>query len=107
VPRTPRIAPEDLLPLPPSAAPTPTPTPKGVATVDITATKRVTYLEVAVPGGATLFRGELPRGYRLVYTEQRLEVVVGDTSAVRVLVNGKERRLTGIGGRETFVASRG
>ena len=96
----------DLYPVPPPMSPTPSPTPTTRPTLDLTATGAGSYVQVRLPAGRALYSGELPRGSRLVYTEARLEVLIGDTSTVRVLVNGKLRRPGGVGGRESFVASR-
>lgn len=95
-----------LYPVPPPMSPTPSPTPATRATLDLTATGVGGYVEVRLPEGRALYSGDLPRGARLVYTEARLKVLIGDTSVVRVLVNGKLRPPGGVGGRESFVATR-
>lgn len=61
---------------------------------------------IRIPGGDVLFDRELVAGERVAFTEERLDVVLGDSAAVRVEVNGRLRRPEGPGGRETFTVTR-
>ena len=62
---------------------------------------------VRVPDGDILVNRSLVRGQSVRLDEPRLSIVLGDTGAVRVYVNGKLRPPGKAGQRVTFTALKG
>jgi len=93
----------------PSPRPTtaPSPTPAGAVTLALTVTGPSCQVFVRVPGGDILVNRSLVRGQSVRLDEQRLSIVLGDASAVRVYVNGKLRPPGKAGRRVTFTALKG
>ncbi|MGC5009549.1 hypothetical protein ACLQ2R_02170 [Streptosporangium sp. DT93] len=57
-------------------------------------------------GGDVLFDREMSLGERFQSSDPKVDVVLGDSAAVRVQVNGAVRPPAGTGGREEFTVSR-
>lgn len=93
----------------PSPRPTtaPSPTPAAAVTLALTVTGPSCQVFVRVPGGDILVNRSLVRGQSVRLDEQRLSIVLGDASAVRVYVNGKLRPAGKAGRRVTFTALKG
>jgi hypothetical protein len=111
-PSAPRPTPPKPTPTPPvTPTPTPTPgatvTPAGAITLALTVTGKSCAVFVGVPGGDILVDRSLVRGQSVRLDEQRLSVVLGDGSAVRVYVNGRLRPPGEPGRRVTFTALKG
>ena len=87
-------------------SPSPTATPSAV-TLALTVTGPRCQVFVQVPGGDILVNRSLVRGQSVRLDEQRLSIVLGDASAVRVYVNGKLRPPGKAGRRVTFTALKG
>jgi hypothetical protein len=90
-----------------SATPSPTTTPVDAVTLALTVTGPSCQVFVRVPGGDILVNRSLVRGQSVRLDEQRLSIVLGDASAVRVYVNGKLRPPGKPGRRVTFTALKG
>jgi hypothetical protein len=61
---------------------------------------------VRIPGGDILLNRELTPGERATFNDERLDIVLSDSAAVRVEVNGTPRPPPESGGREAFTVSR-
>lgn len=64
------------------------------------------YVTVRLPGGRTLISKLLHKGQHKVFDQRALEVVIGNAAAVRVTVNGKERKRGARGDVATFTVRR-
>lgn len=64
------------------------------------------YVSVRVPDGQILLNRTLRKGETARFDQERLEVTLGDSAAVRVTVNGAPRRVKDEGQVETFIVSR-
>ena len=96
----------DPTPPPPSPeASRPSVAPGRKATLELRVLRGTSLLTVRVPDGPILFNGVAVTGRRLVFSEARMQVVVGNSGAVQVMVNGVERKRAGLGVREVFVVS--
>jgi Domain of unknown function (DUF4115) len=89
-----------------ATTPSPATTP-GTVTLALTVTGPRCRVFVRVPGGDILVDRSLVRGQSVRLDEQRLSIVLGDASAVRVYVNGKLRPPGKAGRRVTFTALKG
>lgn len=77
-----------------------------VPTITIECLAQVCPVFLRVPGGDVLVDRDLARGEHAAYYEPRIDVVLNDAAAVRVLVNGEERERGGKGERQTFTVAR-
>lgn len=78
----------------------------NVPTIEIECLAQVCPVFLRVPGGDVLVDRDLERGEKATYYEPRIDVVLNDAGAVRVLVNGEERERGEEGERQTFTAER-
>ena len=78
----------------------------SVPTIVVECLAQVCPVFLRVPGGDVLVDRDLERGERAAYYEPRIDVVLNDAGAVRVIVNGVERRRGEQGERQTFTVER-
>lgn len=92
----------------PAGDPEPSVSPQNgrVPTIEIECLAQVCPVFLRVPGGDVLVDRDLERGEKATYYEPRIDVVLNDAGAVRVLVNGEERKRGEEGERQTFTVER-
>lgn len=99
----------------PAATPTPTPTatvssasPERVPTVLVQCLReRCPTVFLRVAGGDVLLNREMDRDEQVQFFDDKIDVVLADSAAVRVRVNGADRPPGAPGERQEFTASRG
>ncbi|MEW2529295.1 RodZ domain-containing protein [Streptomyces sp. NPDC047071] len=86
-----RTTPQASAPPPKSPSPRPGAAPKDRVTVVVTAGSEGSWLSAKGHDGQSLFDGTLESGETKTFTDKRrIELVLGDASALQLVVNGKE-----------------
>jgi hypothetical protein len=98
---TPSLTPTPTSPAAPAAT-TPPPKPVPPVTLRVEVTGGRSWLTIRQPGGRTLVNEQLRKGAKLAFNQPVLNVIVGNSGAVKFTVNGKPRKPGAVGQVERF-----